>query len=71
MAYDLLESITLEGSVRNVNYFNGRLLTAEDLTAGQAANNTHHWQLGQAIGAGVVRGLEVSAGTTTTANPTV
>lgn len=44
---------------RSVNFFNGRLLTGEDLTAEQQANRTAHSLLGQAIGPGVAYGLEV------------
>src|SRR4051812_37157640 len=45
---------------RSVNFFNGRLLTGEDLTAEQQANRVAHSLLGQAVGAGVAYGLEVS-----------
>ena len=45
---------------RSVNFFNGRLLTGEDLTAEQQANRIAHHILGKAIGAGVVDGLEVT-----------
>ena len=44
---------------RSVNFFNGRLLTGEDLTAEQQANRVAHTLLGQAIGSGVAYGLEV------------
>jgi hypothetical protein len=45
---------------RSVNFFNGRLLTGEDLTAEQQANRVAHSLLGQAVGAGVAYGFEVS-----------
>ena len=45
---------------RSVNFFNGRLLTGEDLTAEQQANRVAHSLLGQAVGSGVAYGLEVS-----------
>jgi hypothetical protein len=45
---------------RSVNFFNGRLLTGEDLSAEQQANRVAHSLLGQAVGAGVAYGLEVS-----------
>lgn len=48
----------LEG-IKNIHFFNGRLLTAEDMQAEQNANRQQHAQLGKAIGAGVVSGLEV------------
>ena len=45
---------------RSVNFFNGRLLTGEDLTTEQQANRVAHSLLGQAVGSGVAYGLEVS-----------
>lgn len=63
---ELLEPI-LEDGIRNTNFFNGRLLTAEDLRAEQDANREQHWQLGRAVGEGVAYGLEVSR--TTTGSP--
>jgi hypothetical protein len=56
---ELLEPV-LTGGVRNAHFFNGRVLTAEDLRALQLAVATRQQQLGQAIGDGVVTGLEVS-----------
>jgi hypothetical protein len=50
----------LEQGIQNTHFFNGRLLTALDLKTEQDANRQHHQQLGQAIGEGVVRGLEVN-----------
>ena len=47
-------------SLRSVNFFNGRLLTGEDLTTEQQVNRTARNTLGRAIGSGVVHGLEVS-----------
>ena len=63
MSKELLEPI-LEGGVRGTAFFNGRLLTAEDLQAEQEAQRQQHRQLGRAIGSGVARGLEVRAATT-------
>jgi hypothetical protein len=57
---------TLTGGIRNTHFFNGRLLTAEDLRVEQAANQQQHQQLGQAIGEGVAYGLEVTPATTST-----
>jgi hypothetical protein len=56
----LLESILDDKGIKNTNFFNGRLLTADDLKTEQEANRQHHEQLGQAIGTGIVHGLEVS-----------
>lgn len=54
-----LDETIIDHGIRNTHYFNGRLLTADDLRADQAANRQQHWQLGQAIGEGVINGLEV------------
>lgn len=48
-----------EDGILNTNFFNGRLLTADDLKTEQQANRQHHSQLGRAVGEGVVSGLEV------------
>lgn len=56
---ELLEPILQDG-IRSTNFFNGRLLTAEDLKVEQAANRQQHRQLGKAIGEGIAKGLEVS-----------
>lgn len=63
MANNLLTPI-VNNRTRSVNFFNGRLLTGEDLTAEQQANRVAHSLLGQAAGAGVVYGLEVSESAT-------
>lgn len=69
-AIDLLTPI-LEGGIRNTNFFNGRILSAEDLQAEQAATREHRQRLGQAIGPGIVSGLEVALdpATSTAARP--
>src|SRR5690242_6690299 len=54
-----LQQPLLSGGLRSVNFFNGRLLSAEDLSQDQSANRQAHQYLGQAIGAGVASGLEV------------
>src|SRR6185295_1576653 len=45
--------------IRRINFFNGRLLTARDLSREQDARAEADARLGQAIGAGIVHGLEV------------
>jgi len=55
-----LQTPILNSSMRSVNFFNGRLLTGEDLTNEQQANRAARSLLGQAIGSGVVQGLEVA-----------
>ncbi len=54
----LLEPL-LDKGIRNTNFFNGRLLSAEDLRAEQQASREHDGQLGRAIGEGIAYGLEV------------
>ncbi len=56
---NLLQPI-LDGGVQRNNFFNGRLLSAEDLRAEQSANREQRRQLASAIGDGVASGLEVS-----------
>jgi hypothetical protein len=55
-----LSEAIVEGGVRSNNFFNGRLLSAEDLSREQAASRESRRQLGQAIGDGVAYGFEVS-----------
>jgi hypothetical protein len=57
----LLEPV-LAGGITDPHFFNGRVLTAEDLSELQAAAALKRHQLGRAIGAGVVEGLDVSPG---------
>ncbi len=69
MTIELLEPM-LRGGIRNTHFFNGRLLTAEDLRDEQKANRAQHQQLGLAIGAGVVEGYGVRLATSgNAANP--
>jgi hypothetical protein len=60
---NLLEFIP-NRDIRNIHFFNGRLLSAEDLRDEQAAQRRHRRQLGLALGEGVVSGLEVNIGST-------
>jgi hypothetical protein len=63
----LLDAVLVpEKTVRHVNFFNGRVLTASDLKAQQVADRLGRHQLGRVIGAGVATGFEtrlVSDGT--------
>ena len=54
-----LQTPILNNYSRSVNFFNGRLLTGEDLTTEQLANRAARNLLGRAIGPGVAHGLEV------------
>src|SRR5579859_3457164 len=58
--------------VRRVNFFNGRLLSGEDLAHEQDANEQSARRQGQAIGEGVAYGLEVgpTPGSDRVASPT-
>jgi hypothetical protein len=58
-AVNLLSPI-LNGGIRNVNFVNGRVLTAEDMTAERKANLQRQRLLGTCVGDGVGHGLEVS-----------
>jgi hypothetical protein len=55
----LTEAIT-EGGIPWINFFNGRLLSGEDLSKEQTSNLEGRRRLGRAIGEGVATGLEVS-----------
>ena len=49
-----------DGGIRNVNFFNGRLLTSKDLTREQEARRQSEARIGALLGEGVARGLEVT-----------
>ena len=55
-----LQQAISAGGVKTVNFFNGRLLTGEDLSTEQTANALARLQLGSAVGSGVAHGLEVA-----------
>ncbi|MBD3316598.1 MAG: hypothetical protein GF344_12485 [Chitinivibrionales bacterium] len=57
-AHRLLDPILNQG-IRHTNFFEGRLLTGEDLRNQQEAHREHDRRLGRAIGSGIVEGLEV------------
>lgn len=62
MAVNLLTPVT-STRTRSINFFNGRLLAAEDLTTEQQNNLVAHTLLANAIGDGVITGLAVSIST--------
>jgi hypothetical protein len=64
---DLLTPI-LDGAIRSIKFFNGRMLTGEDLTTEQAANRDARERLGLAAGDGVAFGLEVSMSVSSSAS---
>src|SRR5438128_647433 len=57
-AVDLLQPI-LDGGVQRNNFFNGRLLSAEDLRAEQIATGVQIGQVARAVGDGVAWGMGV------------
>src|SRR5262245_34521365 len=72
MSTPRLEETILSGtSVRSPYYFNGRLLSAEDLAAEHAAALARERSLGRALGAGVSQGLEVRRQTTSPSSSVV
>src|SRR6266478_6462034 len=58
-ARQLTEAI-LDGGIRSIHFFNGRLLSGEDLSQEQDANQEERRRAGQAWGEGVAFGLEVA-----------
>jgi hypothetical protein len=56
-----LDEAILDTELRYINFFNGRLLSAEDLSQEQSVSRARARHLGRALGAGVAFGLEVSA----------
>jgi hypothetical protein len=56
----------ITGDLASVNFFNGRLLTGEDMTREQQAVQAARLRLGRAVGTGVATGLEVSRSLQTT-----
>ena len=55
-----LQQPILNGGIRSINFFNGRLLSARDLTREQSAHREADRRLGQAVGDGIAYGLEIS-----------
>src|SRR5215213_736031 len=55
-----LQQPVLDGAIQSINFFNGRLLSARDLTLEQSAYREADRRLGRALGDGVAYGLEVS-----------
>lgn len=68
-----LKAPLLSDGLKSINFFNGRLLSAEDLNQEQAANKLAHQFLGQAVGEGVAYGFEVqkAIGVSTASAPVV
>jgi hypothetical protein len=60
MSTKQLSEVITSGGIRSINFFNGRLLTAEDMTAEQTTRRAADARLGKALGAGIAYGLEVT-----------
>ena len=58
-----LDTAFVDHGIPHVAFWNGRVLTAEDLRGEQLANQLGRNRLGRAIGSGVVSGLSVQPGT--------
>jgi hypothetical protein len=74
MSATRLDTPFLEGAVRSTNYFNGRILSREDMQRDRDADLAIHQRFGQALGEGIVRGFEVdmeSLGGSSVQNPVV
>ncbi len=59
-----LNAPVVENGLERIPFFNGRVLTAEDLKTEQEANATERHRLGRALGSGVLEGLFVRLGDT-------
>ena len=62
MAVQQLSTLVASGGLRSPNFFNGRLLSGEDLTSEHAANDQARDRLGRTIGDGIAYGLQVANG---------
>jgi hypothetical protein len=61
MSVTSLDMPFIEGGLRTTHYFNGRILSREDLQRDWDAQRAIHERLGMALGEGIVRGFEVAA----------
>ena len=60
MSVIAIQQPLLDGGIYSVNFFNGRLLSGEDLSTEQEGNRVVHARLGLSIGMGIVDGLNVT-----------
>ncbi|HEY2900421.1 MAG TPA: hypothetical protein VGL59_07595, partial [Polyangia bacterium] len=61
MSATALDTPFLDGGLRSTNYFNGRILSREDLQRDRDAGRAIDQRLGLALGHGIVSGFEVEA----------
>lgn len=74
MSVTNLDTPVLDGGIHVTNFFNGRILSREDMKREQDATRAVDWRLGQSIGDGIAYGFEVTAnsiGGSSIANPIV
>ena len=69
-ARSLQQAIT-EGGIESVNFFNGRLLTGQDLSREQAARRKIEQRIGLGLGTGIVFGLDVRRAPADAKDPTL
>lgn len=60
MATDL-DTVFTSAGIDNIHFFNGRVLTAEDLRGLATADAEHRRRLGRCIGEGIAQGMRVTA----------
>ena len=61
MSATRLDTPFLDGALRSTNYFNGRVLSREDMQRDRDAERAIHQRLGLSLGHGIVSGFEVEA----------
>jgi hypothetical protein len=61
MSVTNLDTPVLDGGIHVTNFFNGRILSREDMKREQDAGRAVDWRLGQSIGDGIAYGFEVTA----------
>lgn len=66
-----VSEVITSGGIRSINFFNGRLLTAEDMTQEQGTRRDADALLGRSLGAGIAFGLEVSEAAASGTGPVV
>ena len=64
-----LQQVISDGGIESVHFFNGRLLSGQDLSREQAAQRQTAERLGLALGTGIVFGLEVRRTAAVVADP--
>jgi hypothetical protein len=67
----MVDTPILDGAIRSVNFFNGRLLTAKDLWRVQLAAQDSDQRLGRMMGEGIAFGLEVDSPDPSSGSPTL